>query len=150
MFDWTVLNLQQEKARLPVERPILQSGENAAAAGGGGNAGRASEQDRSKDYSGQQQQQGPYSPNEENRKDSHQNRDVSQRSGSRGFGGKASEPTTAAASGKRRTADVQEYPARQPYHDSTERQQNIDSVNESQSAPDKRAAVGNDAKSTDQ
>ena len=26
MFDWTILNLQQEKARLPVERPILADG----------------------------------------------------------------------------------------------------------------------------
>lgn len=140
MFDWTVLNLQQEKARLPVERPILQSGDNAAA------AGRASEQDRSKDYGGQQQQ-GPYSPNDDNsRKDSHQIKDVSQRSGSRGYGGKAAaEPTTTAASGKRRTTDVQEYPARQPYHDSTERQQTLDSANES----DKKAS-GNDARSADQ
>jgi serine/threonine protein kinase len=135
MFDWTVLNLQQEKARLPVERPILQSGENAVAAGG--NAGRASEQDRSRDYGGQQQQ-GPYSPNEEGRKDAHQNKDVSQRSGSRGYGGKAAEPTTTAASGKRRTTDVQEYPARQPYHDSKERQQNVDSAEESQTE-DKKA-----------
>ena len=26
MFDWTVLNLQQERARLSVERPILPAG----------------------------------------------------------------------------------------------------------------------------
>jgi serine/threonine protein kinase len=142
MFDWTVLNLQQEKARLPVERPILTAGENAAA------AGRASEHDRSRDYGGQgQQQQGPHPPNEGSRKDSQQNKDVSQRSGSRGHGGKAAaaEPTTTAASGKRRTTDVQEYPARQPYHESSDRQQNIESTNES----DKKTA-GNDARSADQ
>ena len=48
MFDWTVLNLQQEKARLPVERPILQSGEGGAAVAAG--PGRASEQDWLRDY----------------------------------------------------------------------------------------------------
>jgi len=173
MFDWTVLNLQQEKARLPVERPIIQGGDGAAAAAG---PGRASEQDRSRDYGGGAGggganpnaagagPPGPYSPNndESSRRDSHQNKDVSQRSGSRGFGGKAGVGTsggagageasaTAAASGKRRTTDVQEYPARQPYHDSSERQQNYDSVNESSAqGGDKKAAAGNDARSTDQ
>lgn len=29
MFDWTILNLQQEKARLPVERPLPQQGDAA-------------------------------------------------------------------------------------------------------------------------
>ena len=104
MFDWTVLNLQQEKARLPVERPIT-SGDVAG--------------DRSKEYS----------PNNDgSRKESNQNKDVSQRSG---FEGKVGESGAVATSGKRRTTDVQEYPARQPYHDSTERQQNIDSQNDS-------------------
>lgn len=116
MFDWTVLNLQQEKARLPVERPIT-SGDVAG--------------DRSKEYS----------PNNDgSRKESNQNKDVSQRSG---FEGKVGESGAVATSGKRRTTDVQEYPARQPYHDSTERQQNIDSQNDS---GDKKPS---DVKSTD-
>lgn len=197
MFDWTVLNLQQEKARLPVERPILQSGEGGAAVAAG--PGRASEQDRSRDYGGNGNgnggggaavntsaagagQPGPYSPNDESRRDSqsHQNKDVSQRSGSRGFGGKAgvgsgvggagtgeATATAVAASGKRRTTDVQEYPARQPYHDSNDRpgqghghgqgghgqNQAFDGVNDVQGGDNKKVAAGggnNDARSTDQ
>jgi serine/threonine protein kinase len=36
MFDWTVLNLQQERSRAPPERPLLSNNPAAAAAGGGG------------------------------------------------------------------------------------------------------------------
>ncbi len=141
MFDWTVLNLQQEKARLPVERPILPAGENnnAAAAAAGGNGGRASDQDRSKDYGAQ----GPYSPNNDN----DDNRKDQQRSESRGYDGKVGETADVATSGKRRTTDVQEYPARQPYHESTERQQNLDSGNDT---GDKKPSISNDARSADQ
>lgn len=154
MFDWTVLNLQQEKARLPVERPIVQSGN------GGENNNNA--QDRSREYSSQQHPSGPgpYAPREDDashRKNppaaggvaatgtadhhtsdrdhrSHhsqsaavQKADVSQRSGSRGYGGRSSEPA-AANSGKR---------TRQP---------NLDSAHGSQSGGggDKRPAAGHD------
>lgn len=192
MFDWTVLNLQQEKARLPVERPIMPAGgdnnnnaagagvnpnaannpnhanvnPNALAGGAGPNANVSAVpgQDRSRDYTGQ-------AAYDDARKD---HKDVSQRSGSRGYGGgkvpNASDPnavpshppsnsangaaavgamgttTTAAASGKRRTTDVQEYPARQPYHDGTDRQQNSNMDD-----PDhKKPSVSNDARSADQ
>mmetsp|Transcript_7461 Transcript_7461/g.13427 ORF Transcript_7461/g.13427 Transcript_7461/m.13427 type:complete len:436 (-) Transcript_7461:285-1592(-) len=37
MFDWTVLNLQQERAKLPPERPLI------GATGGGGNIGKGEE-----------------------------------------------------------------------------------------------------------
>ena len=37
MFDWTVLNLQQERAKLPPERPLPTTG--AAAGPGGGEEG---------------------------------------------------------------------------------------------------------------
>jgi len=133
MFDWTVLNLQQEKARLPVERPI-------GPPGGEGAGGVAIDHARSRDHVGQQLSPGAgggaYSPRDDagshnNRKDAEkpsQAKDVSQRSGSRGFeGGKTGvEPASNSAveassgNGKRRTSDVQEYPARQPYNDRQE------------------------------
>mmetsp|Transcript_14005 Transcript_14005/g.18256 ORF Transcript_14005/g.18256 Transcript_14005/m.18256 type:complete len:397 (-) Transcript_14005:276-1466(-) len=36
MFDWTVLNLQQERARLPAERPLGQPGDDSPPVGVGG------------------------------------------------------------------------------------------------------------------
>ena len=43
MFDWTVLNLQQERSRLPPERPLVvdsrQSGRESGAGGGVGGGG---------------------------------------------------------------------------------------------------------------
>lgn len=188
MFDWTVLNLQQEKARLPVERPILPAGggagdannanapnhatvnPNAAAAAATGVGGAPNNtnvtpgQDRSREqYTGQSY--------DESRKDIA--KDVSQRSGSRGYGGKlptatASDPNAAvvgnvtsnagnngggvvgtATSGKRRTTDVQEYPARQPYHDGTDRQQN-NNMDANDLSLEKKPSVSNDARSADQ
>jgi len=87
MFDWTVLNLQQERSRLPAERPIADANNNAPVAGGDVRNDRADEV-RKEELNrsghgnivpGQQQQQQP--------------RDPSQRSGSR-YG---SQPPGAAA-----------------------------------------------------
>jgi serine/threonine protein kinase len=53
MFDWTVLNLQQERAKLPPERPLLgggggggKGGDNVAAEGGGGDKKQPAENER--------------------------------------------------------------------------------------------------------
>ena len=151
MFDWTVLNLQQEKARLPVERPILPAGgENAAAvtaAIGGGQggalpvgaaAGNGRSEDRSRDYGGGQL---PATT-------SAAAGDATAASGAYATNDKGGDIEETAATGKRRTTDVQEYPSRQAYNDSTERQQNIDSVNYSSNPVDKKQS--NDARSADQ
>ncbi|KAL7459115.1 hypothetical protein ACHAWC_011500 [Mediolabrus comicus] len=75
MFDWTVLNLQQERAKLPPERPLLggtgggaggKGGDNNNESGGGGNGG-----DRK-------------TPPENERERSRSAGQFSQRSGSRG------------------------------------------------------------------
>lgn len=87
MFDWTILNLQQEKARLPVDRSIIQQGE-----GGEEQQQRNSEeQARSKEQGGQHPSgSGPYTPRDED--DQHKSgdnndnavpKDTSQRSGSK-------------------------------------------------------------------
>jgi len=106
MFDWTILNLQQEKARLPVDRPMLQQGE------GGGNG----EQQRSggehgnarggAEFAGNVGQHpsggGPYSPRDED--------------GRKGGDGKDGGPSKGGApGGKRRTSEEQEYPSRHPH-----------------------------------
>jgi serine/threonine protein kinase len=97
MFDWTVLNLQQEKARLPPERPLLSSQQQQQAAADS-NPHRSSGEDggRSRDVAGGTAAYG--SRDEDARKD-HDNRGerssrnnndhnnkggTSQRSGSRG------------------------------------------------------------------
>lgn len=116
MFDWTVLNLQQERSRVPPERPPAQnqpgaepnqrSSENQDARGpdvhppnaaaavpdgdgsfarkpapaAAGVAGDANERERSRSGGNEYQPSG-----------SHQ--DPSQRSGSRGYGGRAADPT---------------------------------------------------------
>jgi len=121
MFDWTVLNLQQEKARLPPERPLQANsqhqGDNeqhASDAGGGGGS-------RTREFNGNASGVGPYprddgeggsqnfrirnsgengynadrDRSQRSGKDhlSQHNRDVSQRSGSRGYGGRSGEPS---------------------------------------------------------
>lgn len=188
MFDWTVLNLQQEKARLPVERPILPAGggdgnnpnhaaagnvnPNTAAVGNAPNATHAAVapgQDRTRDA---------YNTATANPSYDHEAnkalKDVSQRSGSRGYGGKVQSASTSdpnntgmaqggsgvaaanpsgvgggtATSGKRRTTEVQEYPARQPYHDGADRQQN--NAMENEVSLEKKPSVSNDARSADQ
>jgi len=87
MFDWTILNLQQEKARLPVDRSIIQQGE-----GGEEQQQRNSEeQARSKEQGGQHPSgSGPYTPRDEDDQqksgDNNDNavpKDTSQRSGSK-------------------------------------------------------------------
>ena len=140
MFDWTVLNLQQEKARLPVERPIGPGGEAVEGAEGAA----VSADRRGGDHGvSQQHPSGAYPLNDDDRKDGNQ------RNVSKGYatGGKAAEPDSAATtSGKRRSSDVQEYrTSRNPY-DSNDRQQK-ESTNESQH---KKPAGNNDARSTDQ
>jgi len=86
MFDWTILNLQQEKARLPVERNNNQEGE------GGEEQQRNSEENaRSREQGGQHPTGiAPYSPRDEDgqRKSGDQNdkvlpKDTSPRSGSK-------------------------------------------------------------------
>jgi casein kinase 1/casein kinase I family protein HRR25 len=115
MFDWTILNLQQEKARLPVERPILQQGE------GGEEQQRNTEEHARREHGGQHPTgNGPYLPRDEDahrksgeHNDRAQQNDTSQRSGSKGekISGDLEH------SGKRRTSDEQEYPARHAHID---------------------------------
>jgi hypothetical protein len=109
MFDWTILNLQQEKAKMPVERPLaLQGGEadgdnlkvdelengrgeqvmgggaHSPQSGGGAGAGAGAGDDYDRSHL----------------------KDSGDEDG--GAGG---------TSGKRRTSEVQEYPARHPHRD---------------------------------
>mmetsp|Transcript_19631 Transcript_19631/g.27611 ORF Transcript_19631/g.27611 Transcript_19631/m.27611 type:complete len:134 (-) Transcript_19631:536-937(-) len=121
MFDWTVLNLQQEKARLPPERPLLssqqqvgQGGDNHnASRGDDGHAGGGSRREylatnNSNQYSRDDNDPNVTSPSyhrknvpevhafERERSRASQNdyhshshhKDPSQRSGSRGYGGR--------------------------------------------------------------
>jgi len=108
MFDWTVLNLQQERSRLPPERPILSNSQQQIQADP--NAGGGS-QNRSRDYQGHQghrdddgshRKQGTGGDNAYERdrsrsgQDQHSHsyshdrggKETSQRSGSRGYGGR--------------------------------------------------------------
>ena len=153
MFDWTVLNLQQEKARLPPERPISSNTQQIAAA----EQQRTSEQDqhlasRSRDqYGGQHasagagpflQEDGSSNQYRKNPPADHdrsktsgneyqQNlKDPSQRSGTRGYGGRAGDPS-GVDNNKRQASDTN-YPARQqPYHGSEQQP----SVHESNPPP---------------
>jgi serine/threonine protein kinase len=139
MFDWTILNLQQEKARLPVERPILQQGE------GGEEQQRNAEEHARREGGGQHPTgNGPYSPRDEdgNRKSGEQNdrahhKDTSQRSGSKG----EKRSGDLEHSGKRRTSDEQEYPARHPHIDGNTDQP----AAEAQDSPNDKKPSGEDA-----
>lgn len=106
MFDWTVLNLQQEKARLPVERPISQQVDG----------GEQQDQQRANDHARYEGQPGASGEDDGHRKsdgnDKAQNKDASQRSGSKGD----KRSGDVGSSGKRRTTDEQEYPGRQHPH----------------------------------
>lgn len=82
MFDWTVLNLQQERAKLPPERPLL---------GGGGKGGDEQQQQQQASggngqSSGDNRKQPPENERERSRSanDGIPNNGTSQRSGSRG------------------------------------------------------------------
>ena len=85
MFDWTVLNLQQERAKLPPERPLLGGG-------GGGKGGDADGQQQQQSSGGNGQNSGgdrktpPENERERSRSanDGIPNNGTSQRSGSRG------------------------------------------------------------------
>jgi len=129
MFDWTVLNLQQERSRLPPERPIMSSNSqqqgqqgqgqgdaNYEAAHGGGSQHRST---REASYQGQQTHR-----DASHGGDLHNaagggaaaaaySKETSQRSGSRGYGGREG----------RRSLDGQEQsnngkPHAQPSHSS--------------------------------
>lgn len=88
MFDWTVLNLQQERSRLPPERPLAAA---AAAAGGDPNGGERTASARR----GEEHERSRSANNDYNANANHPNNDPSQRSGSRYGGGGA--PAGAAA-----------------------------------------------------
>ena len=109
MFDWTVLNLQQERSRLPPERPPAQN-----QAGGGGDQNQLSSErpdqavpDGDGSYARKPAPAAAAAadPNELERSRSggndyqhaagvsHSHRDPSQRSGSRGYGERAGDPT---------------------------------------------------------
>jgi serine/threonine protein kinase len=157
MFDWTVLNLQQEKARLPPERPLQansqQQGDNEQHAS---DAGAGS---RTREYTGMPSSvPGPrddgevgsqfyrlknagehvYNNADRDRSQrsgndhlSQHNRDASQRSGSRGYGGRSGEPAgvkqVAAAGSDHRSL---------PYHGS-----NHDNTGDSRASGDDNGVV---------
>jgi casein kinase 1/casein kinase I family protein HRR25 len=75
MFDWTVLNLQQERAKLPPERPLL----GGTGGGGGGKGG-----DNNNETSGGGGNGDRKTPPENERERSRSAGQFSQRSGSRG------------------------------------------------------------------
>jgi casein kinase 1/casein kinase I family protein HRR25 len=142
MFDWTVLNLQQEKARLPPERPIsaqpsdpqqLQQqrssdDQHRYSGQGGAGAGPYPRDDDSQNYRKNAAPVDPYALERDRSRASH----PSQRSGSRGNGGRMVDPVGVAsgaavggtsAGAQRRTSD------------------NVDSVHDSQSGEQKRASA---------
>eukprot|EP00574_Skeletonema_japonicum_P013227 CAMPEP_0201722604 /NCGR_PEP_ID=MMETSP0593-20130828/6927_1 /ASSEMBLY_ACC=CAM_ASM_000672 /TAXON_ID=267983 /ORGANISM="Skeletonema japonicum, Strain CCMP2506" /LENGTH=383 /DNA_ID=CAMNT_0048213583 /DNA_START=102 /DNA_END=1253 /DNA_ORIENTATION=- len=82
MFDWTVLNLQQERAKLPPERPLLGGGGGGK---GGGDADATNAQGGNGQSSGERKQP-PENERERSRSanDGIPNNGTSQRSGSRG------------------------------------------------------------------
>eukprot|EP00573_Skeletonema_grethae_P002060 CAMPEP_0201686010 /NCGR_PEP_ID=MMETSP0578-20130828/605_1 /ASSEMBLY_ACC=CAM_ASM_000663 /TAXON_ID=267565 /ORGANISM="Skeletonema grethea, Strain CCMP 1804" /LENGTH=380 /DNA_ID=CAMNT_0048169999 /DNA_START=132 /DNA_END=1274 /DNA_ORIENTATION=+ len=82
MFDWTVLNLQQERAKLPPERPLLGGGGK----GGGDAADANNAQGGGNGQSSGERKQAPENERERSRSanDGIPNNGTSQRSGSRG------------------------------------------------------------------
>ncbi|KAL7530610.1 hypothetical protein ACHAXR_003599, partial [Thalassiosira sp. AJA248-18] len=110
MFDWTVLNLQQERAKLPPERPLMggnggNNGKGEEQGGGGGGNGRSGGEEnpgvaaaggRGRDYAGEGGNGGggsyarknPPENNPSSAPAGHPGRE-SQRSGSRGQGGRS-------------------------------------------------------------
>ena len=165
MFDWTVLNLQQEKARLPPERPILPSQQQAQveppvvanqqqrAPGDDQYVGRARDSDQPATHaSGREddnqnyRKQAPTYDKERSRSGndhhphSYNKTGESQRSGSRGYGGRGGDT----AGGKRRSDEAGYDQSRpQPYHGSEHRsQQNISTGHESQNGGGERRGGG--------
>jgi len=142
MFDWTVLNLQQERARLPPERPLLSPQQQDNREEGRAYASREDAADAATHRKNSEQQD-----REKNKTDANNNnRDTSQRSGSRGNGGQG-DVVTGSNSGKRRTSD-----SPQQYHGSEHRsQQNQGSAHDSQSGDnnkEKSRSVGGSEEKT--
>lgn len=78
MFDWTVLNLQQERAKLPPERPLL------GGTGGGGAGGKGGDNNNNETSGGGGNGGDRKTPPENERERSRSAGQFSQRSGSRG------------------------------------------------------------------
>ena len=119
MFDWTVLNLQQEKARLPPERPVLsgqQQAQDQVAAQQ--RAGEDHRRDGRESYQHSSQHQvatrdaGHRSGANDHHAQSYNKAGDSQRSGSR----------LGRESGKRRSDDAGQ---RQPYHGSSQHHSSV-------------------------
>ena len=99
MFDWTVLNLQQERAKLPPERPLMGNGGGGNGKSGGEGNGKSGEEGGNgrtggDDYlggatggRGREHSDSRKNPPENNQSGGHPGRE-SQRSGSRGQGGR--------------------------------------------------------------
>jgi serine/threonine protein kinase len=95
MFDWTVLNLQQERSRAPPERPLLSNEQS-----GTPNQKASENQDQSRERDSYQQDanrddqrkpppdQAPEKERSRSGGNDYQSHGQSQRSGSRGFGGR--------------------------------------------------------------
>ena len=85
MFDWTVLNLQQERSRAPPERPVVS---NQQGGGNGDHPSQRASEDKAggrDSYNPDDQRKQPPGGDEKERSRSGGNDD--QRSGSRGYGG---------------------------------------------------------------
>ena len=79
MFDWTVLNLQQERAKLPPERPLLGGGGKAAGGGGGGDGVEGGERKQPLENERERSRSA-----NDGMANNNNNNNTSQRSGSRG------------------------------------------------------------------
>jgi len=117
MFDWTVLNLQQERSRAPPERPLLSNEQ-----GGAPNQRASENQDQSlgREDATREDQRKP-SPDQEKERSrsggndyqSHGQRNDSQRSGSRGYGGRGADGSHQNPSGQgSQGGDKAGYPTR--------------------------------------
>jgi len=124
MFDWTVLNLQQERAKLPPERPLLvgagagNNGKGEEGAGGNGRSGGEENapaaaapggrgRDHAVDGGGSYARKNPPETNQANNTTSGYPGRESQRSGSRGQGGRPSSGQQAAAATQPHESDGQ-------------------------------------------
>lgn len=85
MFDWTVLNLQQERARMPAERPLDRNKDKDHKDHGGNNNNNHTTKDTKDDHREEEYRKA------EERERSRSGNDFphSQRSGSRGYGGRS-------------------------------------------------------------
>mmetsp|Transcript_12669 Transcript_12669/g.23748 ORF Transcript_12669/g.23748 Transcript_12669/m.23748 type:complete len:429 (-) Transcript_12669:460-1746(-) len=106
MFDWTILNLQQEKAKMPVERPLALQGGAVGGEADGENLNADNLVNGGLQLGIGGATHSPQSGGGNDYDRSHL-KDSGEESGGMGGG----------ASGKRRTSEVQEYPARHPHRD---------------------------------